>query len=79
MTHSASQSNNQINPRSAYPSPEYLAQSDLSHAQKLRLLERWKADEEALMRATGEGMGGGQPTMIARVERALESLRASKD
>jgi hypothetical protein len=65
-------------PRSAYPSPEYLAKSDLSHAQKVRLLERWKADEEALMRAAGEGMSGGEQPMVARVERVLEELRASE-
>ena len=63
-------------PRSAYPSPEYLAKSDLSHAQKIRLLERWKSDEEALLRAAGEGMSGGEQPMIVRVDRALEELRA---
>jgi len=78
MTQKSAMSSEMADPRSAYPSPEYLANSDLSHAQKVRLLERWKADEVALMRAAGEGMGGGEQPMIARVERVLEGLRASE-
>ncbi len=61
-----------------YETPdELLADGDLSRDEKIALLESWRSDKRAYMRAAGEGMEGPSPSEALRqIERALITLRA---
>lgn len=60
-----------------YESPsDLLADKNLSHDEKVEMLESWRDDKEAYMRASGEGMQGSSRTeLLQEIERALASLR----
>ncbi len=63
-------------PAAAYSTPEELAADEsLALEERIRLLERWEADDAALLRAEGEGMGGGERPRLGRVQRLLACLR----
>jgi len=63
-------------PSQAYETPEELAaDEELSLEERIALLERWEADDAALVRAEGEGMGGGERPLLSRVSRLLALLR----
>lgn len=69
-------------------SPEEIARCEaLDVRERVALLEAWRADEVALLRADGEGMAadrlpgrspGGAASRLADVERALEHLHAGE-
>lgn len=61
-------------PDSRFADPESLLASDLPTDEKRRLLHTWQREEEALIRAGGEGMQGGDNPMLGRVKRALDVL-----
>lgn len=62
-------------PSSEFESPEaVLARSELTLEQKKAILERWRQDAELLQQAEGENMAGGEPSMLARVQQALNQL-----
>ena len=67
-------------PRSAFSHPQdIVAAEGLSEQQKLELLNRWRQNELALVRAAGEGMAGGeQPTVLQDVEHAIKQLRGGE-
>lgn len=48
---------------------------DLSRAEKVRLLEQWRDDKKAYMRATEEGMPGeDRAELLKQIKNALLSL-----
>ena len=60
-----------------YASPaDLLLDDSLSHDEKIAMLEDWREDKEALLRAADEGMQG-EPgsTLLKKIETALISLR----
>lgn len=58
-----------------YTSPtDLLRDETLSHDQKVEMLNQWREDEEALQRATEEGMEGGERPDLKRVQNALNTL-----
>lgn len=61
-------------PRSVFDTPETVLDSALSSDEKHAILVRWMEDEKALLRASSEGMVGGETPMVQHVERALEKL-----
>lgn len=49
---------------------------NLSHQEKVDMLESWRDDKEALMRASGEGMRGDvKAELLRQIENALNSLQ----
>lgn len=59
-----------------YDSPtELLADTSLTQDKKIELLEAWCADEEALIRASDEGLDGGERPDLRHIQLALETAR----
>jgi len=60
-----------------YDTPaDLLADDNLSAGEKIELLESWRDDKEAYMRAAGEGMQGPSRSDALRlIENALISIR----
>ncbi len=48
----------------------------LSREHKLRILRRWKQDALRLSASESEGMGGGEESMLGRVESAIRAVEA---
>lgn len=67
-----------LDPGAVFAGPEALRDHpDLSRDQKLELLRRWAYDARELSAAEGEGMVGGEGSMLDRVEAALAELAGS--
>jgi hypothetical protein len=49
--------------------------NDIRPSEKLAILQAWEADEQALLRAEDEGMGGGEHAHLHKVQAALNHLR----
>jgi hypothetical protein len=63
-------------PSRYYHGPQAIADDgDLTAEQKLSLLESWAADEERLLVATEENMGGGESSRLDEVLAVLGRLR----
>ena len=63
-----------------YKTPtELLSDEHLSHDEKVEMLEQWREDKEALMRASDEGMPGNnlRSDFLSKIENALISLKES--
>lgn len=60
-----------------YETPAELLQDDsLSRDEKIEMLESWRDDKEAYMRASEEGMPGpSRANLLRTIEQALLSLR----
>ena len=59
-----------------YKTPtEVLTDDSLSKDQKIEILKQWCEDEEALLRASGEGLEGGERPNLQQVRKALETLQ----
>lgn len=60
-----------------YETPaEILRDGDLSREEKIRMLEHWRDDKKAYMRASGEGMeGDDRADLLAQIKKALAALR----
>ena len=60
-----------------YDTPaDLLADEHLNTDEKIRLLESWRKDKQASLRASGEGMqGSSRAETLRMVENALLSLR----
>lgn len=57
---------------------ELLLDEHLSRDEKIEMLEQWRNDKKALMRASEEGMHGDDRSDVLReVKQALASLKAS--
>lgn len=62
-------------PASEFATPEaVLEHQELTVEQKRAILERWRQDAELLQQAEAENMGGGEPSMLRRVQNALSRL-----
>lgn len=63
--------------KNSYESPtELINDQDLSNAEKVKMLESWRDDKEALMRASEEGMGGEvRSEFLREIEVALTTLQ----
>jgi len=63
-------------PYSAYSVPaDVLADTKISETKKIEILEIWVEDEKALVRASGEGLVGGEPQLLGQAVKALETLK----
>jgi hypothetical protein len=63
------------NPTAYFAEPQdVLAHSGISDKFKLKLLRQWEQDARQLAGAEGEGMGGGEDSMLGRVRQALRTL-----
>ncbi len=68
-----------LDPASVFASPEeVLKRTDLSREQKLKVLGQWLTDARELSVAEGEGMAGGEPSLIERVSAALATLERAR-
>ena len=66
-------------PARHYDQPaEVVKDQTLTKGQKAEALETWKVDAEALERAEGEGMGGGEPSPMPEVVKAKKALDGQK-
>lgn len=62
-------------PAAVFETPrEVLDRAELSREQKLRILERWKLDALDMEVAAEENMAGGERSMLAQVNLAIEAL-----
>ena len=55
---------------------DVVAHPQLSREHKLAILRRWEQDALRLSASESEGMGGGEESMIGRVERAIQAAAA---
>lgn len=63
-----------------YISPAKLAADKaLSKAEKVKLLQCWHDDEEALIRASAEGLSGGEPSRLQEVLEVLKELKCEDE
>jgi len=64
-----------LNPAASFKSPqEVVSNQELSHEQKIDILQRWEEDARALEVAEEEGMPGPQPKLLQPIRDALHSL-----
>ncbi|NNC37751.1 MAG: hypothetical protein HKO02_09865 [Hyphomonadaceae bacterium] len=62
-------------PQDKYGSPSnVIADKALSISEKKEILRTWIDSEEALARATAEGLDGGRQSMLRSLQLALQSL-----
>ncbi|WP_026941567.1 hypothetical protein [Hellea balneolensis] len=63
-----------------YGTPAKLtADKSLSDAEKVKLLQCWHDDEEALIRASAEGLSGGEPSRLQEVLEVLKDLKCQDE
>ena len=69
-----------LDPTAVFPTPEAVVEHpELTREEKADILERWRYDACALEVAEEENMGGGEPSMLEPVLRALASLGVETD
>jgi hypothetical protein len=65
-----------LSPARIFKSPmDVVETNDIEPSEKLAILQAWEADEQALLRAEDEGMGGGEHAHLHKVQAALNHLR----
>jgi hypothetical protein len=58
-----------LSPARIFKSPmDGVETNDIGPAEKLAILQAWEADEQALLRAEDEGMGGGEHAHLHKVQ-----------
>jgi len=69
-----------LDPTAVFNNPmQVLHASDLSHEQKIEILQRWRYDEELLETAEGENMArGGEKDILESILEALRALGIDK-
>jgi hypothetical protein len=66
-----------LSPARIFKSPmDVVETNDIEPSEKLAILQAWEADEQALLRAEDEGMGGGEHAHLHKVQAALNHLRS---
>jgi hypothetical protein len=66
-----------VTPTKEFARPaDVLRAAHLSRDQKIAVLKQWELDARLLQTASEEGMGGGEPSMLAEVKTALAALGA---
>ena len=69
-----------LDPSAVFASPEAVVEHPgLTWEQKTDILKRWKYDACELEVAEEENMGGGEPSMLEGVLKALAGLGAERD
>ena len=64
-----------LSPAHRFKSPmDVVETSQIERGDKVAILKSWEADELALLRAEGEGMGGGKHAHLQKVRAALDHL-----
>ena len=64
-------------PRAFFSEPrDVVAHPQLSREQKLAILREWEQDALRLSASESEGMGGGEESMLGRVESAIQTVAA---
>lgn len=64
-----------VDPKRVFESPEnVLSDPRLDRRAKLEILQRWRDDAVALSAAENEGMEGNAPSLLQRVQQAIEHL-----
>lgn len=64
------------NPSEVYRHPGAVVKDrDLSDKQKLEILEHWQAEAVELQESEGEGMGGGERSLLSEITRAIHQLK----
>lgn len=67
-----------IDPKRVFGSPERVVSDPrLDRRTKLDILDKWRHDAHELSTAEHEGMTGGEPSMLRRVQQAIEHLKGS--
>jgi hypothetical protein len=62
-------------PRAFFSEPrDVVAHPELSREQKLAVLRQWEQDAIRLSESEAEGMGGGEESMLGRVESAIQAV-----
>jgi hypothetical protein len=65
-----------LSPARIFKSPmDVVETNEIGPSEKLAILQAWEADEQALLRAEDEGMGGGEHAHLHKVQAALNHLR----
>ena len=63
------------NPTTFFAQPQdVVTHPRLTWALKWKLLRQWEQDARELVEAEGEGMGGGEESMLGRVRHAIRTL-----
>ena len=66
-------------PSLAFAAPmDVVRDAAFSDAKKRRILEGWEVDAQELEVAADEGMTGGEPALLQRVQDALRALEANE-
>ena len=66
-------------PTDVFDKPADVVRSDAVEAKdKQKILNQWEVDAQALSRANDEGMTGGEPTDLAKVQEARRKVFAKK-
>jgi hypothetical protein len=66
-------------PSEVYERPEaVLRDGSLDDAQKLEILSHWEAEAVELQESEGEGMDGGEKSLLDDIKRALAELRKAR-
>ncbi len=69
-----------LDPTAVFPTPDaVLEQPRLTREEKTDILERWRYDACELEVAEEENMGGGEPSMLEQVLKALAALGVETD
>jgi hypothetical protein len=69
-----------LDPGAVFASPEAVRDDPrLAHGDKVDILRRWEYDARELSVAEEEGMGGGEPPLLDRIEAALHALTGYPD
>lgn len=62
-----------------YNSPtDVMIDKSINQDEKIKILESWCEDEEGLIRASAEGMAGGEQPHLKQAKEALETLKDAK-
>lgn len=65
-----------LDPTQVFKTPEEVVNcAELSHEQKIEILERWKYDSRLLSVADEENMQSEKPTLLGQINRALIALK----
>jgi hypothetical protein len=66
-------------PSEVYEAPDsVLRDGSLDDAQKLEILSHWEAEAVQLQESEGEGMEGGEQSLLGDIKRAIAELRKAR-
>lgn len=69
-----------VDPGRIFGTPENVVSDPrLDRSVKLEILRKWHLDAKSLSTAESEGMSGDGPSMLSRVQQAIDRLTQSKE